>query len=48
MGRAAAPDKAKLSVGAGKTVHVRIGPGLVGNLFMEIENGDRPRLRFLG
>jgi hypothetical protein len=32
----------------GKPVHVRIVPALLGNFFMEIENGGRPRVKFLG
>jgi hypothetical protein len=32
----------------GKTVHVKIVPGSLGGFFMEIENGGRPRVKFLG
>jgi hypothetical protein len=31
-----------------KPVHVRIVPGSLGSFFMEIENGGRPRVKFLG
>jgi hypothetical protein len=31
-----------------KPVHVRVVPGILGSFFMEIENGGRPRVRFLG
>jgi hypothetical protein len=31
-----------------KPVHVRIVPGSLGSFFMEIENGGRPKVRFLG
>jgi hypothetical protein len=29
-------------------VHVRIIPGSMGSFFMEIEDGGRPRVKFLG
>jgi len=32
----------------GKTVHVRIIPGSMGSFFMDIEDGGRPRVKFLG
>jgi len=32
----------------GKTVHVRIVPGSLGSFFMDIEDGGRPRVKFLG
>ncbi|HTU00917.1 MAG TPA: hypothetical protein VMG58_03840 [Candidatus Sulfotelmatobacter sp.] len=32
----------------GKTVHVRIIPGALGSFFMDIEDGGRPRVKFLG
>jgi hypothetical protein len=32
----------------GKTVHVRVIPGSLGSFFMEIEDGGRPRVKFLG
>jgi len=32
----------------GKPVHVRIVPGILNGFFMEIENGGRPRVQFLG
>jgi hypothetical protein len=32
----------------GKTVHVRIIPGSLGSFFMDIEDGGRPRVKFLG
>lgn len=31
-----------------KELHVRIVPGSMGSFFMEIENGGRPRVKFLG
>jgi hypothetical protein len=31
-----------------KPLHVRIVPGMLGSFFMEIENGGRPRVKFLG
>jgi hypothetical protein len=31
-----------------KPVHVRVVPGVMGGFFMEIENGGRPKVRFLG
>jgi len=31
-----------------KPVHVRIVPGFMGNFFMEIDHGGRPRVKFLG
>jgi hypothetical protein len=36
------------STATGKTIHVRIVPGSLGSFFMEIENGGRPRVKFLG
>jgi hypothetical protein len=33
---------------SGKPVHVHITPGILGSFFMEIEDGGRPRVRFLG
>jgi hypothetical protein len=32
----------------GKPVHVHISPGILGSFFMEIEQGGRPHVRFLG
>lgn len=31
-----------------KPIHVRIVPGALGSFFMEIENGGRPKVRYLG